>query len=215
MGLTAAAEPWPGWTREAPAEGLVCWQPKVGYRYGVEAYALASFAVGPGVGEGMTALDLGAGSGIVALLLASRGLRVTAVERDERWRLALARSVAESGVAVEVRFGDVRELDLPGVDLVVANPPWYDPARGPVAPDDHKAHARSTLHGTAADFVRAGLRVAPRVCVVLPATVGLPRVEDAALRRRAAVGGLLLGEFCAEDGPCEDVVLQPYAIIGR
>ena len=67
MGLTAAAEPWPGWTREAPAEGLVCWQPKVGYRYGVEAYALASFAVGPGVGEGMTALDLGAGSGIVAL----------------------------------------------------------------------------------------------------------------------------------------------------
>jgi len=194
---------------------LVCWQPRRGYRYGVEAYALASFALRSSEHPAATAIDLGAGSGIVALLLASRGVRVTAVERDLRWAEALTRSVAESAVEVQVVWADARAVSLPHVDLVVANPPWYDPSRGSVAPDDHKAHARSTLHGAPADFVRAGLRVAPRVCIVLPATVGLPSVGGGALRARACVGGLVLGEYASAPGPVEDVLLAPYAVTRR
>jgi tRNA1(Val) A37 N6-methylase TrmN6 len=214
LGLSPDAEPMWGWTRETPAPGLVCWQPRPGYRYGVEAYALASFALRGG-SEATTAVDLGTGSGIVALLLASRGLRVTAVERDTRWRVALCRSVTESVVQVDVVWGDAREVDVPAVDVAVANPPWYDPARGSVAPDDRKAHARSTLHGTPADFVRAGLRSAPRACIVLPASVGLPDVAGACLRARSTVGGLVLGEYRVQPGSVEEVGVQPYAIIGR
>lgn len=226
MGLTAPdldADPAPGapaglqgWTRETPGAGLVCWQPRRGYRYGVEAYALASFALRAGAAPAATAVDMGAGSGIVSLLLASGGLRVTAVERDVRWTAALVRSVAESAVQVDVLWGDARSIPLPPADLVVANPPWYDPSRGSVAPDDHKAHARSALHGTPAEFVSAGLRAAPRVCIVLPASVGLPVVEDGALRARACLGGLVFGEYtAAPPGPVEDVVVAPYAVIGR
>lgn len=211
----AAPEGLAGWSRETPGEGLVCWQPRRGYRYGVEAYALASFALRGGEHPVATAIDLGAGSGIVALLLASRGVRVTAVERDLRWAEALARSVADSAVRIDVVWGDARAVPLPVVDLVVANPPWFDPARGPVAPDDHKAHARSTLHGTPAEFVHAGLRVAPRVCIVLPASVGLPVVVGGALRARASVGGLLLGEYTRTPGPVQEVPVAPYAVIGR
>ena len=209
-----------GWTRETPGAGLVCWQPAKGYRYGVEAYALASFALVAlehlkGDVGGITTLDLGAGSGIVGLLLASRGVQVTAVERDERWAAALRRSIRESGLDIPVIMGDARGLALPAVDLVVSNPPWFDASRGPVSPDDHKAHARSTLYGGPAEFVVAGLRAAPRVCIVVPASTGLPSVPGAWLRRRATVGGLNLGEFSEREGPTEEVTLDPYRVLGQ
>ncbi len=197
-----------GWTRETPAPGLVCYQPRRGYRYGVEAYALAAFALDP---LPVRALDLGTGSGIVALLMASRGVAVTGIERDERWAEGWERSVAESGLTLRLLRGDVRNLPLPSVDVAVANPPWFDPAAGPRSPDDHKANARTALAGGPAEFVAAGLRCAPRVCVVVPASVGLPNVPDAGLRRRARVGGLLLGEYVVGPSICEEVAVDPYA----
>lgn len=197
------------WSQERPAAGLVCYQPRRGYRYGVESYALASFALGGGPTR--TAVDLGAGSGIVSLLLAHVGVAVLAVERDARWKGWLERSIAESGADVRVCWGDARAVPLPSVDVVVANPPWYDPAAGPISPDDHKAHARSALHGDARAFAEAGLRAAPRVCLVLPASVGLPDVPAAFYARRARVGGLVLGELRAGEGTPTDVEVDPYA----
>lgn len=136
---------------------------------------------------------------------------VLAVERDTRWQGWIERSIAESGVGVRVAWGDARTLPLPPVDVVVANPPWFDPATGPISPDSHKAHARSTLHGDARAFAEAGLRAAPRVCLVLPASVGLPAVADAAYVRRARVGGLMLGELRLGPGEAAEVDLDPYA----
>lgn len=158
-----AAAPDVPLTRETPAPGLVVWQPRRGYRYGVEVYALAAFALGGGPAR--TALDLGAGSGVVGLLLASRGLAVRAVERQPAWVALARRSAAESGVDLRVEEGDVRTWAGPPADLVVTNPPWF-PANEPVSPDPWKAASRSMLNGGVADFVAAGLRHAPRVCVV-------------------------------------------------
>lgn len=203
----------PGWTRETPAPGLVCWQPRRGYRYGIEAYALASFALDGLEGRACrSVLDLGAGSGIVSLLLASRGLKVIAVERDERWRPGIERSLSGSGLDIAVLWGDARGLGLPPVDMVVSNPPWFDLGSGPISPDDHKAHARTALYGGPREFVLAGLSAAPRVCIVVPATTGLPAVPGASLIRRAAVGGLLLGEFSTGPGRAtQSVNVDPYA----
>ncbi len=199
-------------TRESPAPGIVCFQPRRGYRYGVEAYALATFCLdGAPAGGFRTAIDLGAGSGIVALLLASQGLRVIAVERDERWRGVLEASVQASAAEVDMVWGDVRTVTLPRVDVVVCNPPWYSAGRGSVSPDGHKAAARSTLHGAPEDFVAAGLRCGPAVCVVLPKTVGLPEVAGAHLARSAAYGGLVLGEYRQGAGRRRIVEVAPYS----
>ena len=160
-------------TEDTPAPGLKVLQPKRGYRWGVEVYALAGFALGIGAPDGecppACAVDLGSGSGIVAFLLASAGWRVRGWERDPGWvqlaRASLARSPAARG-RVSFREADVRTARGAPADLVVTNPPWFRPDAGPTSPEAHRAAARTMLAGDVEDFLRAGLRLAPRVCVV-------------------------------------------------
>ena len=57
-------------------------------------------------------LDLGAGSGRVALHLASRGFEVVAVDADRTLLEALAARAVERGVAIDTVAGDVRELAI-------------------------------------------------------------------------------------------------------
>lgn len=200
-------------TRETPAPGLVAWQPRRGHRFGVEVYLLADFALRGG--PAATAVDLGTGGGILALLLAWAGARVTAIEREPRWLELARRSVADSGLQVEVVAADARAWRGAPVDVVVTNPPWFDPARGPVPPDPWRAASRATLHGGPGDFVRAGLALAPRVCLVGPA---LPEVEGAFLARRAAHGRVRLGEYRLGAGATDDEpvdVVAAYARFGR
>lgn len=162
-----------------PAPGVRVFQPSKGYRWGVEVYALGAFAWGRDL-ENLppppaTVVELGSGSGVISLLLASLGAQVWGVERDAAW-VALSRQSAaasESGVCARTRFleGDIRDLrDIEGlparVDLVVANPPWFVPGAGPVSPDSRKAAARTMLAGTVADFLAAGQTLADRVCLI-------------------------------------------------
>lgn len=67
-------------------------------------------------------LDLGAGTGRVALHLASRGHEVVAVDSDPDLLAALRKRAAARSLAVETNRGDVRRLDLGGrrFPLVVA-----------------------------------------------------------------------------------------------
>lgn len=71
------------------------------------------------------AIDLGCGSGILATLLARRGLRVGAV--DVAWSAcdATRRTAAANGVEVEVRRRDGLAGSTEPVDLVVTNPPFH------------------------------------------------------------------------------------------
>lgn len=153
----------PALTRDTPAPGLVVYQPKRGYRYGVEVYALAAFALAGAPAR--TAIDLGCGSGVIGLLLASRGLEVRGVERQPAWVGLARRNAAESEVSMQVEEGDVRTWSGPGADVVVTNPPWF-PADESLSPDPWRAASRSMLNGSVADFVAAGLRLASRVCLV-------------------------------------------------
>lgn len=202
-------------TRETPAPGVVVWQPKRGYRFGVEVYALAAFALGGG--PAATAVDLGCGSGVVGLLLASRGVRVVAVDREPRWIAVARRNALESGLPVEVLEGDVRTWSGPRADLVVTNPPWFPPGE-PVSPDPWKAASRAMQHGGVRDFALAGLRHAPRVCMV----TRRERERDLAglwIARRSHVGGdVVLLELREGEGGCVDEPLDlpaAYAMFGR
>lgn len=205
-------------TEETPAPGLRVLQPRRGYRWGVEVYALAAFALGVGGPQPLPARDaveLGAGSGVVSLLLASQGLAVRGWERDPAW-VALAReSARRSHFPGSVRFS-VRDVRRPsrarGAELVVANPPWFEPNAGPISPDDRKAAARTMLHGTVQDFVEAGLRLAPRVCVVTrPERIRELRLIGAHLARLASLpgGAVTLAELRRGEGATNE---EPFDV---
>ncbi len=213
--MTSDAGELPPLTREVPAPGVVVWQPKRGYRYGVEVYALAAFALTGGAAR--SAIDLGCGSGVVGLLLASRGVRVTSVEREPRWVAVARRNAEESEFPVDVVEADVRTWSGPRADLVVTNPPWF-PANEPVSPDPWRAASRAMLHGDVRAFVEAGLRHAPRVCVVTRRErerdlLGLPLT-----RRTRLSDDVVLIEMASAGGPLVDEPLDlraAYAMFGR
>lgn len=218
---------------ETPAPGLRVWQPRRGYRFGVEVYALAAFALGESAGPTWLAdlprppgggtppspariVDLGCGSGIVGLLLAWRGAQVLGVERQTDWVALARRSAAEAGVSMTIVEADVRTF-VGDADLVVCNPPWF-PADQPVSPDPLKAASRSMLHGDVRAFVTTGLRVAPRVCVVTRKEREADLVGLHVARRAMMGGELVLLELRRE--PCERVdepldLPACYAAFGR
>jgi tRNA1Val (adenine37-N6)-methyltransferase len=206
-------------------------QPRRGYRYSVDALLLAAFAL-PLV-EKKTVLDLGTGSGVVALILAARGrpARVVGVEYQESMA-GIARRNAEINAA-QARI-EIIEADVIGVsarlgagtfDLVVTNPPFRALANGRVSDNPQKAIARHELKMTLpAWLAEAKKLVAPAgsICVVYPtdqenrldqaaAALGLhPARRQFAIDRPHGSPKLILLDLRREPGLCED--LAPIAI---
>ena len=160
------------WTRDTPAPGLVVPQPRKGFRYGSEAFWLVGLATERGVPA--TALDLGTGSGIMALLLARLGARVEAVDVRPEWRAGWDVALGESALTggVDFRTADVR--DVAGgrpVDCVVSNPPFFAAGTGPAPEDGWRSTARFESTATVGDFVRVAcgrLSASGRAWFVVP-----------------------------------------------
>lgn len=164
-------------TLDALLGGRVAYeQPARGYRVALEAPMLARFAI-----EGRTrpfthAVDLGAGPGAIGLMLVFTGwaTRATAIEIDaDHARLARA-NADRNGVAdrLAVVESDVGQAEAQPGDVVIANPPYFEPDEGAVAPDATRAGARAFTRGTLQAFVRASRRLLGprgRVVVALPA----------------------------------------------
>lgn len=80
----------------------------------------------PGAVRGRRVLDLGAGSGIVAITAAKAGAAsVTAAEIDADGRVALALNAAANGVSVEIIGDDLLDGPLPAADLVAVSDLFY------------------------------------------------------------------------------------------
>jgi tRNA1Val (adenine37-N6)-methyltransferase len=152
---------------EQPARGA-------GYRVNVDALLLASFARGRSpVG---TVFDLGAGVGAIALTLLYAGAarRAVMIELDPQAAELARRNVDANGWSdrADVVCGDVREVAFAHrgqAQLVVCNPPYFEPGRGREPANAARARARS---GELAAFVQAARAVAgrrARVCFVYPA----------------------------------------------
>jgi tRNA1Val (adenine37-N6)-methyltransferase len=155
-------------TCEEPAPGLRIWQRRRGFRYALDPFLLAGFALE--AGRPRTFLDVGTGSGIVALLLARLGLSGTGIDVRPEWKALAERSARDSGLEERVRFvaDDVRKTSLPPVDLVLANPPYRALGRGSLSPDPLKASAHHELAGTLDELLQAMARLGERVVVVVP-----------------------------------------------
>lgn len=131
-------------------------------KFGTDSLLLADFC--PPVKGDMA--DLGAGCGILSLLLLSKNPgRLHAVELDGEAAALAARNLAENGFADRafVAAGDLRRPEmLPragSVSLAVANPPYFDPGAGTLSPDAARRTARAEESCTLADICAAARRI--------------------------------------------------------
>ena len=193
-----------------------------GYRSSIDATALAWFACRQAPVP-KRALDLGAGTGLVGILLAMRHResRVHLVERQAELVGRAERNLRLNRVhdRARVHHWDIAQqvpADLPKVDLIACNPPYHAQAGRmlPDHPERRDAHYESTadLHRFAQ--VAAGLLLPDgSLCMVYPSEredvaidalmkAGLGRIDIARLHQRCT-------EFVSV--PCPDQDDHLYA----
>ncbi|SEM72923.1 tRNA1Val (adenine37-N6)-methyltransferase [Syntrophus gentianae] len=152
-------------------------QKKKGYRFSLDALLLASFLR---LGRENALLDMGTGSGVLALISAVRrpDVRVVGMDIQEDMVEMATRSAALNGLEDRVKFrvGDVRQIrrlfEAESFDAVVCNPPYRKVNSGRINPLGEKALARHEIRGTLRDFLEAAsyvLKPGGRLFVIYPA----------------------------------------------
>ncbi len=155
------------------------YQSKKGYRFSVDSLLLFSFIR---LAHVKTIADLGAGSGIIGLLLAKRFLEA------EVYLVEIQKGLYEL-CKMNIRINDLSErvhainedikdiakgkaikgLEENSFDLVVSNPPFRRPRTGRLSPENERALARHELLLEFKDLVRAShrlLKTGGRFCLI-------------------------------------------------
>ena len=145
-------------------EQLSLIQKQDGLTFGTDAYLLAAFMRPQ---KRSRAVELGAGTGIISLLCATRArfAHIDALEVQEDFAEMAQRNVALNGLEerMTVRHADVRAIraeELGGeVDVVFANPPYMRTDSGKRNASDRKNIARHEVCGGVEDFCHAACRL--------------------------------------------------------
>ncbi len=139
-------------------------QHRRGYRFSVDALLLAWFVFRHTATRRIVrSLELGAGSGVISILLKRRGLtgHIDCVEREGSLFGLLQNNLHTNGFADDISplNEDLRSLRLPPerYECVFFNPPYHPPATGRTSPENEKAAARHEIHGSLDDFLRVGV----------------------------------------------------------
>ncbi len=153
-------------------------QQEKGYRFSVDALLLAHFVR---VKKGDLIVDLGTGSGVIAIIVAQRKEcgKVVAVDIQEDLVDLARRNVMLNALQEKVNIchGDIRIIESlfnPGsFDVAIFNPPYRKVSSGKLNPDARKSVARHEIKGTVHDFLKASayvLRKSGRAYIIYPAT---------------------------------------------
>lgn len=171
--MTSPPAPLEGETLDAFYHGRIrILQRKKGYRFSVDAPLLADFIRTRPEDE---ALELGAGSGIIPLLLSVKPFRsVTALEVQAGLADLARRNIELNGLAGRIRIveADLRTYE-PGrtFDLIFSNPPYIRGSTGHLSASAEKSAAKHELHGGIDEVLeRTAAWLAPdgRACFVYP-----------------------------------------------
>ncbi len=145
--------------------------------------------------SGASVLDVGTGTGVIALILAQRcpGAHVIGIDIDEPSVEEAAGNFARSPFAgrLEAVVSPVQDYSSGPFDLIVSNPPFFSGSLK--APDCRRNAARHTDSLSYGDLVSSALRLmAPggRLAVVYPP------LEAASFTMEAESGGLFLLRRC-------------------
>lgn len=158
---------------------LMIAQPRHGYRYSLDPLLLAKFC-GP-VAAGGRIADLGAGCGIIGLVLArvNPDTTVVAIENNPAMAAFAERNATANGLAdrVTVVADDIvtiRDHFSDSLfDLVVSNPPFRTAGSGKISPRSGRDSARHETTAGLADFLSCAkylVKPSGRICFIqLPA----------------------------------------------
>lgn len=141
-------------------------QSKNGLTFTTDAYLLSAFVRRP-AGRFGSAVELGAGTGVISLLLAARNRadRIVAVEVQEHFYNIMQQNIVRNGYTDVITpvLGDVRaqnEQRLGGqFDAVFANPPYLRAGSGFENAHDEANIARREVYGGLSDFCAAAGRL--------------------------------------------------------
>lgn len=147
-----------------------------GYRFSLDALLLAHFIR---LRRNESLLDMGTGSGVIALITAMRrpDVRIAGIDIQEEMVEMASRSAALNSLEERLTFkaGDIRLIrrifDSESFDAVVVNPPYRKLHSGRINPRGEKALARHEVRGTLRDFLEAAsyvLRPGGRIFVIYP-----------------------------------------------
>lgn len=139
-------------------KGLKLIQKRDGFRFGIDAVLLSYFVQVP---KNSTVIDLGTGTGIIAILLAAKKepARVVGLEIQSQIAEMAERSVMLNGLGnkVEIVCGDIKDaVNLFGAasfDAAVTNPPYMEKGGGLLNQSDAKAISRHELLCTLGDVI--------------------------------------------------------------
>jgi tRNA1Val (adenine37-N6)-methyltransferase len=149
-------------TRDVVCRGeLTVLQPAEGYRFNVDSLILADFAVARAREAPAAVLDLGAGCGVVGLMLARRwpSCRVLLIELQPGLAALAEQNIRLNGLQsrVESQCIDLRNRGGweqrwralgRGRRVIVSNPPYFKVREGRASPNDEVARARHELSCT-------------------------------------------------------------------
>ncbi|WP_299550031.1 methyltransferase [uncultured Tateyamaria sp.] len=181
---------------------LHLWQPRDGYRAGVDPVLLAASVPAR---AGQSALDLGCGVGAVALCLGARvpGLELVGVERQADYAALAVRNGLQAHVADLTDMpAEVRDRSF---DHVLANPPYFDRTAGHVAEDSGREAARGVETPVAAWIDAAARRL--RHKGYLHMIYRAERVPDLLVGAAGRLGSPEVWPLCPRVGKAAELVI--------
>ncbi len=195
---------------------LHLWQPRHGYRAGIDPVLLAATVPAQG---GDTVLDLGCGAGAALLCLGARvrGLDLWGVELQPAYGDLARRNADANAIPACIVTADLNDLPPPLSQLqarhVIANPPYFDPARRTTASDGGRE--TGLAEGVPlADWVRvAARRTAPGGTVTMIQSA--ERLPDLAAAMCAHLGSVQLWPLAPRAGRDPRLILMRGRKAGR
>ena len=147
-------------TIEHLPNGLILHQDDRFFKLGQDSVLLAHFAKPR---RNARVLDLGCGTGALALLVYRPDLTVTGIDIQEGALDLFRRSIADNGLAMTAIHGDLRRIreHLPhgSMDYVICNPPYFGAGAGAHAPTAARRTARQEITCTVEDAAVAAVAV--------------------------------------------------------
>lgn len=145
-------------------EGLKIIQKKDGFCFGVDAVLLANFAA---VSKDARVIDIGTGTGVIAILLAAKtqAREVVGIDIQDDVADMAARSVRLNNLEGKVKIlccdikNASREFGPASFDYVVCNPPYMAANAGLVNLNDAKAISRHEIKCSLEDIITAAAQI--------------------------------------------------------